>query len=370
MPVNGKARAAALPEGRRRERRSVRSRRGPRRATRRRRSRRAPTTSTSRPELAWTPDGKNVCFLLLDRPQTTPRRLPSRRARAARRRSSSPETDAAWINAIEPPHFLKDGSFLFRSERSGFFHLYRHAADGTLAERDHGGKLDDRRARGASTRRRGSSASPRTEKDPRERHVYFARSWTARVSRRADRRAAASTRPSSPGRPRTSSTRSRTSRRRRRPSSATPRAPSPRVRRRRPHALAGYEHPGCVEIGSFTGRGRYALLHAARQAAGFDPAKKYPVDRVRLRRPARAARPERVGAAWPRPLSRLEGIPRLVRGQPRLVGPRARLRDADPEEHGGAGAEGPARGRRRARRSGPTSTAPGSGSRAGPTAGT
>lgn len=39
---------------------------------------------------------------------------------------------AAWIDDLGEPKFLKDGSFLFLSERSGWKHLYRYAADGQL----------------------------------------------------------------------------------------------------------------------------------------------------------------------------------------------------------------------------------------------
>jgi len=43
------------------------------------------------------------------------------------------ESDSAWINIDEGmPHWLKDGSFLWASERSGWQHLYHYAPDGKL----------------------------------------------------------------------------------------------------------------------------------------------------------------------------------------------------------------------------------------------
>ena len=42
------------------------------------------------------------------------------------------ETTKAWVNDPGPPHFLQDGSFLLPSERTGWKHLYRFAADGKL----------------------------------------------------------------------------------------------------------------------------------------------------------------------------------------------------------------------------------------------
>ena len=96
------------------------------------------------PEMSWTGDGKSLCFLLLDRPQTHLDVFLLGRAGGAPKKLLS-ESDPAWINAIEPPHFLKDGSFVFLSERSGFFHLYRHAADGSLRNAITKGDVDGRR---------------------------------------------------------------------------------------------------------------------------------------------------------------------------------------------------------------------------------
>ena len=42
------------------------------------------------------------------------------------------DTTKAWIEDTGEPRFLKDGTFLFLSERSGFKHLYHYAADGKL----------------------------------------------------------------------------------------------------------------------------------------------------------------------------------------------------------------------------------------------
>lgn len=42
------------------------------------------------------------------------------------------ETSKAWVEPQGNPLWLKDGSFLWLSERSGFKHLYHYAADGTL----------------------------------------------------------------------------------------------------------------------------------------------------------------------------------------------------------------------------------------------
>src|SRR4029434_1547964 len=42
------------------------------------------------------------------------------------------ETTPAWVNENGSPIWLKDGSFLWFSERSGFKHLYRYSAAGEM----------------------------------------------------------------------------------------------------------------------------------------------------------------------------------------------------------------------------------------------
>ncbi len=84
------------------------------------------------PELSWTPDSSAVALVKLDRVQTKAEVLLLPRAGGAPKLLLS-ESDPAWVNPMEPPRFLADGSgFLFLSERSGFRHLYRHAMDGAL----------------------------------------------------------------------------------------------------------------------------------------------------------------------------------------------------------------------------------------------
>ena len=42
------------------------------------------------------------------------------------------DTTKTWVEDPGPPYFLKDGSFLFFSERSGWKHLYHLTGDGKL----------------------------------------------------------------------------------------------------------------------------------------------------------------------------------------------------------------------------------------------
>src|SRR5262245_5577526 len=78
--------------------------------------------------VAWSPDNK-LTYQIQDREQTwldlnivdggNPKRLLR-------------ETTKAWVSPNGNPEWLKDGSFLWSSERSGFQHIYHYAADGTL----------------------------------------------------------------------------------------------------------------------------------------------------------------------------------------------------------------------------------------------
>ena len=122
------------------------------------------------PELAWTSDGKEACFLVLNRAQTALDVFLLPRSGGVPRRLFT-QTDPAWINAIEPPRFLADGTFLFRSERTGFQHLERHSSDGTLLNAvTKGDWMID--GPWSVDEKAGLVFFVATEKDPRERHVY------------------------------------------------------------------------------------------------------------------------------------------------------------------------------------------------------
>lgn len=77
----------------------------------------------------WTPDGKTLLLALADRIQTWIELV-----------GVDPDTGAVtkwlreqgsfWTPRTDPPHFLPDGSFLWRSERTGYAHVYHLAAGG------------------------------------------------------------------------------------------------------------------------------------------------------------------------------------------------------------------------------------------------
>ena len=80
-------------------------------------------------DVDWTPDGESVLFQVQDREQTW---LTLNRAAVdgGGQTILIEETGETWVNANGSPIWLEDGSFLWFSERGGFRHLYRYAADG------------------------------------------------------------------------------------------------------------------------------------------------------------------------------------------------------------------------------------------------
>jgi dipeptidyl-peptidase-4 len=224
------------------------------------------------PELAWTADGKNVCFLLLDRAQAHVDVLLLPRSGGNPKKLLS-ESDPAWINAIAPPRFLKDGSFVFLSERSGYFHLYRHAADGSVRNAiTKGAWMVD--GPWSVDEAKGTVSFLATAPDPRERQVFVAKldgSSLARVTTEPGVHTFVAS-PTSAYFVDTFSS-----------ATAPPRAVvrsasgvAAGVLDDRPNPLDGYDL-GSVELRSFTGADGTLFYTRLVKPSSFDPAKKYPV---------------------------------------------------------------------------------------------
>jgi dipeptidyl-peptidase-4 len=81
-------------------------------------------------DVDWTPDSRNVAFQVQDREQTW-LDLNLGDPVSGRVRRVLRETTRAWVNVNGSPKWLKDGSFLWFSERDGFKHLYHYRVDGT-----------------------------------------------------------------------------------------------------------------------------------------------------------------------------------------------------------------------------------------------
>jgi len=97
--------------------------------------------------VAWTPDSKKVVYQAQNREQTF---LDVNYADARDGKSSNiiHETSRTWVAINENPIWLKDGSFIWASERSGWEHLYHYSADGKLLRQITDGKWEVRTIEG------------------------------------------------------------------------------------------------------------------------------------------------------------------------------------------------------------------------------
>lgn len=75
------------------------------------------------PGFSWTRDSRAVCYRTLPRAQNR-EEVCLLDAATGISRVLFAEEDPAWVNTFEPPRFLPDGRFVWKSERSGFAHLY------------------------------------------------------------------------------------------------------------------------------------------------------------------------------------------------------------------------------------------------------
>lgn len=93
--------------------------------------------------VGWTPDSKRVVYQMQDREQTW---LDLNFADPANGKTDTlfRETTKAWVEADNEPVWLKDGSFLWFSERNGWKHLYHYATEGNLVKQITDGKWEVR----------------------------------------------------------------------------------------------------------------------------------------------------------------------------------------------------------------------------------
>ncbi|MCM3905811.1 MAG: S9 family peptidase [Pyrinomonadaceae bacterium] len=97
--------------------------------------------------VSWTPDSKKVVYQAQNREQTY-LDLNFADAKDGKSNTVVHETSKTWIEVIDNPRWLKDGSFLWQSERSGWRHLYHYASDGKLVRQVTDGKWEVRSLEG------------------------------------------------------------------------------------------------------------------------------------------------------------------------------------------------------------------------------
>ncbi len=93
--------------------------------------------------VTWTPDSKKVAYQAQNREQTF-LDLNFADPRDGKSATIVHETSKAWVAVLDNPNWLKDGSFLWQSERTGWQHLYHYSADGKLLRQVTDGKWEIR----------------------------------------------------------------------------------------------------------------------------------------------------------------------------------------------------------------------------------
>ncbi len=97
--------------------------------------------------VSWTPDSRKVVYQAQNREQTF-LDLNFADAKDGKSQTVLKETSKAWVEVIDNPHWLKNGSFLWESERDGWRHLYHYSPTGTLIRRVTEGKWEVRSVEG------------------------------------------------------------------------------------------------------------------------------------------------------------------------------------------------------------------------------
>ena len=97
--------------------------------------------------VTWTPDSKKVAYQAQNREQTF-LDLNFADSRDGKSATIVHETSKAWVAVLDNPNWLRDGSFLWQSERTGWQHLYHYAADGKLLRQVTDGKWEIRSLEG------------------------------------------------------------------------------------------------------------------------------------------------------------------------------------------------------------------------------
>ncbi|MBC8029464.1 MAG: DPP IV N-terminal domain-containing protein [Pyrinomonadaceae bacterium] len=93
--------------------------------------------------VTWTPDSRKVVYQAQNREQTF-LDLNFADARDGKSTTVLRETSKAWVEVIDNPTWLKDGTFLWLSERNGWKHVYHYNPAGTLIRQVTEGKWESR----------------------------------------------------------------------------------------------------------------------------------------------------------------------------------------------------------------------------------
>ncbi len=123
--------------------------------------------------VGWAPDSQAVLFQVQNRQQIW---LDLNRFDLAERKTETllREKTPAWTSVLGEPKWLKDGSFLWLSERDGWKHIYHYTAEGKLIRPVTDGKWEVASLFGADQDAKWVYFSANRDK-PTDRHVYRVR---------------------------------------------------------------------------------------------------------------------------------------------------------------------------------------------------
>jgi len=94
--------------------------------------------------VSWSPEGSSVIFHVQNREQTWLELVRIDPA-TGKKDTLIRESSKAWVNRLEDPLWLEDGSFLWLSERSGYQHIYHYSGAGRLLRNVTEGEWEVRR---------------------------------------------------------------------------------------------------------------------------------------------------------------------------------------------------------------------------------
>lgn len=122
------------------------------------------------PRIKWTSKNDQLCVFVLNRHQNHLRLL-SAAAKTGETQLWFEEKDAAYIDITDDIYFLKDNSFIWTSERTGFNHLYHVDAKGKIKKQITNGNYDVAAFYGIHTESN-TLYYQASETGPHERQVY------------------------------------------------------------------------------------------------------------------------------------------------------------------------------------------------------
>jgi dipeptidyl-peptidase-4 len=121
--------------------------------------------------VGWAPDSRRVMFQVQNRVQSW-LELNGADVRTGKPTRLIREETAYWVDPIDSPMWLPDGTFLWQSDRTGYRHVYRYSSDGRLAGAVTSGDWDVRALYGAAD---GWVYFSAAEHSPLANHVYRAK---------------------------------------------------------------------------------------------------------------------------------------------------------------------------------------------------